>query len=187
MAYKQNQDLTERGVSQGDLVACLKNITALLNQLRQSVLYGALGNPSFAISTNFDVLNNAAIDYTNNGTLKTLAQYTNFDSGTTKTIAGSKWGAALLSVNASGAGVVTWATGAGYDTEAEALAALVLPNATHTPLGILAVQAHASGFTAGTDALQGGTGGNVSPDTNYYNSINPNTLMIGGTVSTQRN
>ena len=45
------------------------------------------------------------------------------------------------------------------------------------------VQAHASGFTAGTDALNGGTGGNVAAATTYYNSINPNSLILGSAVS----
>jgi len=37
-------------------------------------------------------------------------------------------------------------------------------------LGYVTVHAHASGFTAGTDALQGGTGGNVATTTTYYDA-----------------
>lgn len=155
----------------------------LLNQARTHILYGVFGNPTFAIDTNFDVKSTEIVYYANGGTLKTLADNTNFDTGTAKTITGAKWGAAMLTVNSSGTGVVTWAAAAAYDSEALAIAALAAPAATDTVMGYVTVLAHASGFTAGTDALQGGTGGNVATTTNYYNEINPNTLMIGAAVS----
>jgi hypothetical protein len=157
--------------------------TALINQIRQATLYGALGNPGFVIDTNFDVKNGNAISYTNGGTLKTLTANTSFDTGTTKTITGGKWGAAMLTATSAAAALVTWASGAGYDSEALAIAGLAAPTETDTVLGYLTVHAHASGFTAGTDALTTGTGGNVAQATNYYNSINPNSLMIGAAVS----
>lgn len=160
----------------------LLNIKTLLNTLRTSQLYNCLGNPTFAIDTNFDVKNTEPISYLNGGTLKTLADNTNFDTGTAKTIAGSQWAAALLTVNSSGTGVVTWTATAA--SEAAAIALLAAPAATDTPMGYVTVQAHASGFTAGTDALQGGAGGNVATTTNYYNSINPNSAVIGAAVST---
>lgn len=179
---KQKAAITESGINQGDLVALLQNTADLLNQVRNLQLYCALGNPAFAISTNFDVKNANAISYTNNGTLKTLSANTNFDTGTSKTITGSLWGAAALTVNASGSAVLTWATGS-YASEALAIAGLAAPSATDTVLGYVTVQAHASGYTAGTDALTTGTGGNVAAATNYYNSINPNTLLLGSAVS----
>lgn len=164
----------------------MTNLKTLLNQLRQAQLYAALGNPAFVIDTNFDVKNGNAISYLNGGTLKTLSANSNFDTGTAATVAGSQFAAAMLTVNASGTGVVTWATaaGAGYASEAAAIAALAAPATTDTVLGYFTMQAHASGFTAGTDALATGTGGNVALATTYYNSINGNTLMIGAAVST---
>lgn len=150
----------------------------IVDQLRSAQLYNAFGNPGFAIDTNFDVKNATAVYYTNGGTLKTLAANTSFDTGTSKTITGSQWSAATLSVNSSGTGVVTWAASS-YASEAAAIAALVAVPATNTPLGYVTVNAHASGFTAGTDALTTGTGGNVATATNYYNSINPNAVQIG--------
>lgn len=198
-------DITNKGLDQLTLYTLLTNIRdlvnelqtnhatfktvvtdtkALLNQLRAVALYACYDNPAFAISTNFDVKNANAVYYTNGGTLKTLAANTNFDTGTAKTITGSLYGAAVLTVNSSGTGVVTWATGAGYASEALAIAGLAAPSATDTVLGYVTVQAHASGFTAGTDALTTGTGGNVATATTYYNNINPNTLMIGAAVST---
>jgi hypothetical protein len=205
MAETLDHDIVKSGVWQGDLVKFLMNVRdivnelqadhatfkavvdekkTLLDQLRKTQLYACFGNPGFAIDTNFDVKNATEVYYTNGGTLKTLAADSNFDTGTTKTITASKFGAATLSVNASGTGVVTWASGAGYDSEAEAIAALAAVPATDTALGYFTVQAHASGFTAGTDALTTGTGGNVATATTYYNSINPNTAQIGSAVST---
>lgn len=204
MALTLKSDVVGNGIDQGSLVDLLTNIKdlinelqddhatyktvvtdnkVLLNQIRQLQLYGVLGNPGFAISTNFDVKNATAVYYTNGGTLKTLAANTNFDTGTAKTITGSLFGAAVLTVNSSGTGVVTFASGAGYASEALAIAALAAPAATDTVLGYVTIQAHASGFTAGTDALTTGTGGNVATATTYYNSINPNTLMLGAAVS----
>lgn len=163
----------------------LSAAAALVTQLRTHALYRALGNPGFAINTNFDVKNANAISYVNGGTLKTLAANTNFDTGTAAVIAASKFGAALLSVDATGTGVVTWftAAGAGYATEALAIAAITAGAATETPLGYFTVQAHASGFTAGTDALTTGAGGNVATATTYYNSVNPNSVYIGAAVA----
>lgn len=142
-------------------------------------LYMPLGNPTFAIDTNFDVKNTEPISYVNGGTLKTLADNTSFDTGTAKTIPTTKWAAALLSVAANGTATLTW-TASTYDSEALAIAALTSPGATHTLLGYVTVQAAGATWTAGTDALTTGTGGTPANATNYYNSINPNSLVFGG-------
>jgi hypothetical protein len=157
-------------------------IVTLLNAERRFSLYQALGSPAFARSSNFDVASGATIAYTNGGTLKTLTTGAVFDTGTTKTITGSLFGAAILSESATPANVLTWATGAGYASEALAIAALVDPGPTTTILGYISVQAHASGFTAGTDALTGGAGGNVATATTYYNAVPPH-LLPGAAVS----
>lgn len=155
------------------------DLKTLVNNLRSAMLNGALGNPGFAISTNFDVLNANAISYTNAGTLKTLAANTNFDTGTAQIIAINKWSAALLSVSAAGAATVTWSATLNADDEATAIAALPALPANHTPLGYVTVLTGAGvTWTAGTDALQGGTGGTASADTNYYNAINPAVATI---------
>ena len=193
MAELLQSDITENGFPQGDVVRLLKNnrdvtnelqedhptFRALANQMIQLFKYMPLGNPGFVINTNFDVKNANAISYLNGGTIKTLSANTNFDTGTAKTITGSKWAAALLTVNSSGTAVVTWTSGGAYNTEALAIAALAAPAATDSVLGYVTVNAHASGFTAGTDALTTGTGGNVATATNYYNEVNPNSLMLG--------
>lgn len=203
MAIALETDIQANGMNQGDIYSFLSNtvdvvnemqtdhgtfstvigdLKTLLNQLRQNSLYQALGNPGFAISTNFDVKNANAISYLNGGTLKTLTANTNFDTGASKTIPTTKWGAALLSVDSSGTAVLTWASST-YNSEALAIAALAAPASTNTVLGYVTVQAAGSTWTAGTDALASGTGGTPANATNYYNSINPNTLMIGSAVS----
>ena len=196
--------ISETGMDQGALVTWMRNVQtllnevvgdrsamdgldvnvkALLNQMRKNALYNVFGNPGFAIDTNFDVKNATAVYYTNGGTLKTLGANTNFDTGTAKTVTASLFNAAILSVNSSGTGVVTWASAAGYASEALAIAALPACAATETAIGYFTIQAHASGFTAGTDALATGSGGNVAAATTYYNSINANATQIGAALS----
>lgn len=160
-------------------------IKTLLNQLRALFHYAPLGNPGFAIDTNFDIKNANAISYLNNGTLKSLAANTNFNTGTTAAIATVKWGVAVLTLDASATATVTWFTsaGAGYATEAAAIAAITGLVATHTVLGYVTVLAAGATWTAGTDALAGGTGGTPATTTNYYNLINPNAQLLGAAVS----
>lgn len=149
--------------------------TTLANNLRSWSLSFPLGNPNFAISSNFDIQNGSAFSYCVGGVLYSQAANQTFDTGTAATFAAGKWGIGLISITHTGGETITWDTneGAGFDSEALAIAALPsLPGPTHCPLGYVTVQAHAANtFTAGTDALQGGTGGNASPDTNYYNMI----------------
>lgn len=166
-------------------VVDLDALAALVNQLRVRALYNVFGNPGFQRVSNFDVNNATAFFYTNGGTLKTFGATTTFDTGTTATIASAKWGAALLSINSSGSSVVTWFTntGAGYASEALAIAAMTAASATDTVVGYITVLAAGSTWTAGTDALQSGTGGTPATTTNYYNSINPNTLYVGAAVT----
>jgi len=156
----------------------IDDLEKLRAAVQQAFLYEALGNPAFAILTNFDVQNANAIAYLNNGTLKTLAAAQTFDTGTAKTIATVKWGAAVLSLTSTGTPTLTWAAG-DFTSEALALAALVSPGATHTILGAITVLAAGVTWTAGTDALAGGTGGTPATTTNYYNTINPNSLGLG--------
>jgi len=155
--------------------------TTLLNNIRTWTQAFPLGNPGFAINSNFDVQNTNAFSYAIAGRLYSQAQSQNFDTGTTATFPAGKWGICLLSLNAAGDETCTWATNtanAGYDSEALAIAALPATPAGHCPLGYITVQASAgNSFTAGTDALQGGTGGNASQDTNYYNMIDPQAVI----------
>jgi hypothetical protein len=157
----------------------------LLNQVRSHLNYRLGGNPALAIDTNFDVKNGNAISYTNNGLWKSKSANTSWDTGTSATIATTKWGAFLVGLDASGNPVSTWftAAGAGYASEAAAIAAITDTDATYTYLGYVTVQAAGSTWTAGTDALTTGTGGTPATTTNYYNTANPNNLRMGAAVS----
>jgi hypothetical protein len=204
VAETLSADITGSGMNQGDLVKVLGNLrdvvnelitdhalfktqvaadVASINLLRTSLYNRPMGNPGFAIDTNFDVKNANAISYTNNGTLKSLAANTSFDTGTSQVIATSgKWSAALLSVSNAGAATVTWSATLNAATEAAAIAALPALPANHTPLGYITVQSHASNtWIAGTSALTTGTGGNVAQATNYYNLIDPLSAVAAAT------
>lgn len=141
--------------------------------------YRPLGPANFEISTNFDIQNGDALDYVQDGEVKTLATDQVFDTGTSKVIGVDRWGAARLAVD-DGTGSVTWAPD-DYATEAEAIAALedvAVPDG-ETPLGYVTVLTDSGAtWTAGTDALQGGAGGGPSDDTNYYN------IPLNDTLST---
>lgn len=136
------------------------------------------GNPALAISSNFDVSVNAvvvAID----GALASIGAGV-CDTGTTATFPSGKWGVFLVSTDSAGTFTATWDTNGsnGYDDEEQAKNALPDAPDSEAPIGYVTVQAHASNsFTAGTDALQGGTGGNPSQDTNYYNQADAGRLL----------
>lgn len=164
--------------------AAIAGNQTLINQLRYTLLYNTYGNPGFLIKTNFDVENATAFFYSNNGTLKTKAANSTWDTGTAKTITTATWSSALLTITSGAANVVTWAASS-YASEALAIAALpAAPNATDNVVGYITVLAAGSTWTAGTDALAGGTGGTPATTTNYYNSVNGNAAMIGAALTT---
>ena len=201
MATALNKNITNQGMEQGDLVTFLSNdldntndlttaVAALItevNQLRKTVLYNCFVNPGLVIVSNFDAKNATALYYTNGGTIKTLSANTTFDTGTSKTITTAKWAAFLCSIDSSGNAVVTWTSGGAYTSEALAIAALPAVAATETAIGYVTVLAAGATWTAGTDALAGGTGGTPATTTNYYNHINGNAAQIGAAISTMTN
>ena len=166
----------------GSLHRTIRRMAARVNQLSDATM--PLGNPTLAIDTNFDIKNTVAIDYMIAGSLYTLAINTNVNTGTAATIeTADYWGIVLVSANTSAACTATWLTNstAGYSTEALAIAALAASDipASECVIGYVTVKTKASTalWTAGTDALQGGSGGDVSADTNYYNDANPNGIV----------
>lgn len=130
----------------------------------------AMTNPVFGIDTNFDVKNTVAFDIVSGGLFYRIAADVNFDTGTTEALAADTWGIAILTITTAGVGTLTWA-GVDYSTEALAIAAVdgITVPAGEIFLGYVTVKTGAAtAWTAGTDALQGGTGGTPSADTNYY-------------------
>lgn len=191
------QEIKASGMNQPDLMKLLQNIVDQVNELKDdhatfktvvddvNVLLAKLlhesknhvlgaTDPVLAIDTNFDVKNTETIVFVAEGVKYTLGDNTSFDTGTSKTITGSLWGAAMLEAITASTGSMQWAAGS-YASEALALAAAkaLTPTASKCPIGFVTVNAHASGFTAGTDALTTGTGGNVATATNYYSLATP--------------
>ena len=131
-----------------------------------------LGNPGLVIDTNFDVKAANAFDVVVGGYMYTVAANAAFDTGTSEEITADKWGSGLCSVDADGTTYVDW--GASYDSEAEAISfaeSAARAGATgDVAVGYITVLTGSGAtWTAGTDALEGGTGGTPSDDTNYYN------------------
>jgi hypothetical protein len=185
MAEILQADVEESGFWNADMVKVLKNLRDVVNELQtdhattktaldllthksKNYVLGAT-DPVLAIDTNFDVKNTETIVFVAEGVKYTLGDNTSFDTGTTKTLGASKWGAFVVEAATASTGSAQWAAGE-YASEALALAAAkaLTPTASKCTIGFVTVQAHASGFTAGTDALTTGAGGNVATATNYY-------------------
>jgi hypothetical protein len=125
-------------------------------------------SPVFAIDTNFDVKNTETCAFIAAGVPYTLTDNTSCDTGTSKTIAASQWAAFVIDATNATTLAATWTADAASEAAAIALVRAVPFVAGKCRLGYVTVNAHASGFTAGTDALTGGAGGNVATATNYY-------------------
>lgn len=171
------------GSSEYDTAVQHNAAVADLDNLRAYLLTRVMGNPGLAISSNFDVKNGNAVSFAINGVAATLGANTNCDTGTTTTIATTKWNAFLVTVasTSSPALTATWAAAAGtYASEAAAIAALaaVTVPASSAILGYVTVQAAGSTWTAGTDALTTGTGGTPATTTTYYNDLNAGALGL---------
>lgn len=194
-------DIRYNGVDQPSLVTYLENNTDLVNEIKadhatsisfeadMKALINLLQHwsqnhvlsvsPVLAIDTNFDVKNTEQTVFVAGGVVYTLGDNTNCDTGTTKTITGSLWSAFLVEATDASTLTARWAS-TSYASEALALAAAkaLVPATGKTIIGYVTVQAHASGFTAGTDALTTGTGGNVATATNYYSLAVPNLAAV---------
>lgn len=129
-----------------------------------------LGPANFEISTNFDIQNGDAFNMIAAGVPVTIATDQAFDTGTTATTAIDTWIAAILSIDADGTTHVDYGAADQVD-EAAAIASLAVVVASgEVTLGYVTILTDSGAtWTAGTDALQGGTGGGPSDDTNYYN------------------
>lgn len=125
-------------------------------------------DPGFVISTNFDVKNANTATFLAAGVPYTLGANTVCDTGTTKTIAASQWAAMVIDATNATTLAGTWTATVASEALAIAAAKATAFVAGKCRLGYVTVNAHASGFTAGTDALTTGTGGNVATATNYY-------------------
>lgn len=179
IATSTTQAVMNQGGALRDL---LINFNAQINADRNR----GYGDTAFAIDTNFDIKNTEVVSYQAAGLWYTLADNTNFDTGTAATITAAKWGIAILTHDGTTA-TVTWADTSAvmaYASEAAAIAALgtitaLCPAADFASLGYVTVLAGASLWTAGTDALEGGAGGTAATTTNYYDDPSLNGTFGG--------
>lgn len=151
--------------------------------------------PSVALSVgSTDVrLANAALTYTIRPRVTAGGQHATIPANAVGTmvgalgqIAANTWGVILVELDtATGAFVYTaaFAAGAGYATEALAIAALPARTTARWYVGYVTVRADA-GFVwiAGTDAFAGGTTGNQAQTTNYYAGEGPAYSVYGQPV-----
>jgi len=201
-------NITGTGMYQGDLFTFLTNtVTAvnetmtdhattvtldtdnktLTNAIRSYHIADRLvsGNPALAIEVNFDVKPGNAFVAQFDEKLFSIAVDT-CDTGTSANFAIGQWAIFGVEIDSAGTYYSNWATNttAGYSTEALAIAALPALTTDRASIGYVTVQAKADAdFTAGTDALTTGTGGDVAQATNYYNKLDPNGIVSAAITS----
>ncbi len=161
------------------------NVKTLLNLLQhRSQNFIIQTSPVLAIDTNFDVKNTEVCIFVAGGVVFSLADNTNCDTGTVKTITTARWGAFIVEASSATAMAATWAA-SDYATEALALAAAkaLTPTANKCAMGFVTVLAAGSTWTAGTDALEGGTGGTPATTTNYYSMAVSNFAAVSTSPS----
>ena len=166
-------------------------LRALANALNDDVqgllsrhLTKCLGRANFEVDTNFDIQNGDAFDIMVDGEILQIATDQNFDTGTAIVIATAAYhAAAILSIDADSGTHVDW--GAEAETEAGAITNLAAVTASGDVVcGYVTVHAKAGqDWVAGTDALEGGAGGEVSQDTNYFNIVEVGDAALSATVS----
>ena len=155
----------------GALYDTVRKLANQVNDLSTANKTRCVTPPNFEIKSNFDIQNGDAFEIESGGIQKTVATDQTFDTGTSTIVTTNNyWACGILSIDINGTTTyVNW----GAEASTEALAKANLADVTASgdvTCGYVAVQA-ASGqdFVGGTDALQGGSGGQASPDTNYYN------------------
>jgi hypothetical protein len=186
MATTLENDIQRSGFYQADLVKYLENIRDVVNELqtdhatfktaistlRTEAQTACLTPPNFEIDTNFDIQNGDAFEIVSSGVTATIATDQNFDTGTATVVTtNAYWACGILSIDIDGTTYVDWGAEAVSEAAAKALLSAVTASG-EVVCGYVAVQAAAGqDFVAGTDALETGTGGQVSQDTNYYNDV----------------
>lgn len=108
-----------------------------------------------------------------NGVIGSVAAETAKAFGSLGTIPASTWG--LIAVERIANATTSFVSAAanyttGYATEADAIAAMPSQSADKAVVGYLTILASASTWVAGTDGLEGQTGGTPATTTNFYST-----------------
>ena len=195
MANILENDITASGSWQSDKFKWMENVNSIVNELqadhaslktaitalRTAGQTACITPPNFELDTNFDIKNGDAFEIIVAGVAKTVATDKNFDTGTSTPIAtNAYWACALLSINVDGTTTfVNWGAEAVDEAGAKTLLSAVTAGGG-VLCGYVAVRAKAAeDFVAGTDALNGGSGGQVAQTTTYYNDV-----KVGATYDT---
>jgi hypothetical protein len=159
-----------------DNAGVIADLKSEFNKLRYLYLNHPNDPVNGEISTNFDVQNGDAFVCFVNGQNVLVSTDQVFDTGTSTVVTtNAYWAAGVLSSDCESATPTTYVDwGAEAVDEATAITNMASVTASGAVvLGYVAVQAAAGqDWVAGTDALETGTGGQVSQDTNYYNLSN---------------
>jgi hypothetical protein len=161
-----NSDERQAIISLNALLTALSGPLAAMGGAEVPITTGALGiGTTVTLATAAQVISVNAVS-------AVVAAQTGQAFGALGTIPEDKWGVIL--VQRVLAGTTTFVSGAanyttGYDSEAEAIAALPAATADRVAIGYVTILADTGDWVAGTDALAGGTGGTPAVATNYYN------------------
>jgi hypothetical protein len=161
-----NSDQRQIAVSFNQLLTSLSGVFAAMGGAEVPITTGALSRgTTVTLATAAQVISVNAVS-------AVVAAQTGQAFGALGTIPEDKWGVIL--VQRVLAGTTTFVSAAanyttGYDSEAEAIAALPAATADRVAIGYVTILADTGDWVAGTDALAGGTGGTPAAATNYYN------------------
>lgn len=201
-------DIKENGINQGSLHTLLTNFVTVINELvddhatyktvvddlktqsnkmRNLAMNKAITPANFEISSNFDIQNGDSFYVISDGNLRLISTDQVFDTGTATVIStNGYWAGAVLSTDGESATPTTyvdWGAEAADESTAANNLFSVTPSGS-VVCGYVTVQAAAGqDFVAGTDALFGGTGGQVAQATNYSNFINTGVTVLPAAVS----
>ena len=159
----------------GDIGMLLLDKTEMVydgNLRALELIQETLPDLKLAIDTNFDVQTGERITLEVEGVTVTVNAATTIDTGAAKDIAIDQWAAMLISVDSAGNLTATFTADAANEAAAIVLLkALIVPSGER-PIGYVTIQTGSGvNWLAGTDALQGGTGGDPATTTNYYNYL----------------
>lgn len=164
-----NELKTDHGTSK----TVVTDIKTLVNSLRNQELNRCVTAANFEIDANYDIKNGDGFEIIADGVLVTISTDQNFDTGTGEKIATDGYFVgAILSIDANATTHVDFgAEGADAPT---ALANLAVVTASGAVVcGYVIIETASGGgktWVAGTDALNGGTGGDVANSTSYVNN-----------------
>jgi hypothetical protein len=157
MTVALQNDITELGMEQGDLVRFLQNVRDLVNEQRTALATALQGNyilstPGLAIGSNKDDVANIAFQFSIGGIVYNKAAITTGTGPGNDAIPQALYGACAFDIGADGTVDAVEATGnaTGYASAALAAAGLPAAAADHARMGYVTATKSDGVFTFGT-------------------------------------